>query len=119
MLLIPVLWPFAASLEGRYLPVVTALQPYGETETKDGTLFYVSFTKVRNCEFLGVNWYQGTDRLVLQFEPDADLSPVTRPVGEQVVGPWLLRGVRELRGTRASVRHRCHPLWTTTTELFP
>lgn len=119
ILLVPMAWSIGSKYEGVAFPVTTSLQIFEETDVGAGVSFYVTFHKKRPCEFLGINWYHGADRLVLDFEPDASKSPKTRPTGDQVTGPWLLHGISRLAGTQATVRHRCHPLWVTTTDLYP
>lgn len=119
LLFIPALWPYFPRLEGRLLPVATPYVVSSETVTKEGVSFYVSFEKLRQCDFIGIAWYQGHQRLTLVLEPDRELAPATRPTGGQFTGPWLLRGVDKLEGTQSVVLHRCHPFWTTITEMWP
>ncbi len=80
LILIPVIWPSLSDLEGKLLPVTSGIAVSNETKVEGGVSFYVSFAKNRSCEFLGLSWYRGADRLVLDFEPDADKAPASRPI---------------------------------------
>jgi hypothetical protein len=111
---------FAAGpwLESRIFPVTTAAEVLNEEPDLQGVNFEVRFRKLRRCRFLGLAWYVGERRVPVNFEPDAELSPSTRPVGGQIAGPWRLPGVRYLAGTRAWALHQCHPLWITFTKFY-
>lgn len=128
LLSIPLLWPTLAAWEGRVLPVVknvhvvevaaVELSDYGQ---QVGLVVSVSFDKVRQCDFVGLNWFnQFGERLPVLFEDFALDVPTSRPVlSDQAAGPWTLIGVRDLGRTVAITEHRCHPLWRTYTEFFP
>lgn len=131
----PVYFPVYKKYEGVVFPVVVAveneagqLQPIATEEVAgrcdgcghDYVDIWVNFDKVRSCEFLGLSWYSETNhRLRVDFGPEAEYAPVSRPVGEQVAGPWRIHGVSTIEGTRAVVSHQCHPLWVTHTEFHP
>lgn len=106
-------------LEGWLLPVVTEVETSQEASIAAGVRFYVTFEKVRDCEFISLIWYNGPDRLVLDFEPSAESAPISRTPGGQATGPWLLSGIETLEGTTATVVHQCHPLWYTRSVFFP
>lgn len=111
---------FFASMQGRFFPVVSKAEIVDLVQTKEGVVFYLKFSKNYNCDFVGVNWYLGDHRLQLDFIEDNGRSPLSRPPGGQNAGPWILRGVATLVGTRASAVHRCPPgLWQTHTDFFP
>ncbi len=114
----PVLFSAGPKVERSLFPVVDHVEIHSETLTEDGVSFFVSFDKVRGCEFLGVAWYSGAVRVGVEFEPGANLYPRTRPEGDQYAGPWLVRDVTTLEGTRAVAMHRCHPLWETNTTFY-
>lgn len=116
MLVFP-MWPVFSNIEGSLFPVTTKLQYVKETPTDTGTLVYVSFSKKRECEFIGLNIYQDSVRLALKFL-DQDDSDSSRPVGDQIAGPWLI-GTYDVKDTVVTVRHKCHPLWTTRTIMYP
>lgn len=132
----PVVVP-AEDEEGNQLPIIAAEYP-GMTEA--GVPFvdiYVQFNKVRYCEFLedrrdptffypgltirsSLSWYDISGRrLRLEFEPEAQEQPISRPTGAQVGGPWRIFGVDTTVDTWAILVHRCHPLWLTYTKFFP
>lgn len=116
------------ALETKYYPVVSKLDivslrqlPNGRTEIR------ASFTKLRNCEYLGLAWYVGTrpenfSRVpVILLRDQQDSSSPNRPLGRQQAGPWIVSMPEsELRGRSfAQLTHRCHPFWTTVTEFYP
>lgn len=115
----PVFWSIGSRYEGAFLPVVSKTEIL-ETETADnGVYINVSFKKTRQCQFLGISWYdQFNIRRGVEFEPDADLAPFSRPVGPQISGPWLIKGMASLKGSRAVASHRCHPFWTTYSVFY-
>lgn len=117
--LIPLLWQVGPWLEHRFFPVVEDVEIHDPTVTEDGVSFFVSFEKVRQCEFVGVAWYSGAVRVGVEFAPGHNLYPATRPEGDQFAGPWLVRDVSTLEGTRAAAIHRCHPLWQTVSQFYP
>jgi hypothetical protein len=119
--------PALARLEPMLFPVTTRLEIRQEAvRIEDGIIeFYVKFDKKRQCDFLGIAWYRGDERLVLKFEASSSLSPATRIVGPQFTGPWQLSApsgfapLTTMKGTKARVLHRCHPIWTTITQIYP
>lgn len=117
---VPIMWPLAAEMAGRFLPVVTRAEVVQAVPSTDGAAVFVRFEKRRQCEFVGLSWYDTLDRrLRIDFAPHADNAPRSRPVGRQYTGPWLLYGVTDIEGTRATVTHRCHPFWLTYTTFYP
>ena len=116
--LTPAIFSVGPEIEARFFPVVENVQVESVTRVEEGVTFYVSFRKARQCEFLGVTWYLGAERVGIEFEPGHNLYPKSRPVGDQYAGPWLVRNVTSLEGTRASTVHSCHPLWETVTPFY-
>uniref|UniRef100_A0AAU7VG06 Uncharacterized protein n=1 Tax=Dinoroseobacter phage vB_DshS_R26L TaxID=3161158 RepID=A0AAU7VG06_9CAUD len=116
------------------LPIVAAEYPGPESEDPYVDIF-VQFDKIRQCDFLieerivgdeivrvnrSLSWYDDTGRrLRIEFEPDDVDLPASRPVGEQVAGPWRIHGIRTTDGSTAVVAHRCHPLWLTYSQFHP
>ena len=115
---VPAVWPVGAWIEGRVFPVATPYEITRQEKVADGVLFHVRFDKLRSCQFLGIQWYRGARRIVLDLEPDSDKFPKSRPAGAQEIGPWLLRGEATVDGTWSIVQHRCHPLWVTETLMY-
>jgi hypothetical protein len=120
LIFLPVAAPILTEAEADYLPVVSKAKISSVApDLAGGVYFYINFEKTRQCEFLGISWYDKNGvRLVLDLEPSAKNTPITRPTGEWNIGPWRLFGVETLEGTRAYVHHKCHPLWTTISRLY-
>jgi hypothetical protein len=117
---IPFLWSIGSKYEGLIFPVVSNTSIVDFQEKNNGVYINVAFEKSRQCEFVGISWYDEFNiRHGVEFEPDANLSPITRPIGSQVSGPWLIKGMANLKRSRAVVSHNCHPLWTTHTIFYP
>ncbi len=115
-------------VETRYFPVVGKMQIERlEFEGLDTTAVFASFEKLRDCDYIGIAWFQGSrsgefTRVGLQTRPKtADVSSPNRPVGRQSAGPWLvgmpLTEIRE--NSFVELYHYCTPLWVTTTEFYP
>lgn len=116
----PVLWSFGSKYEGDFFPVVSKIKILSSAKEKQGVFINVSFKKFRQCEFIGISWYSKFNvRLPIIYENDAELSPLSRPTGPQSAGPWLIRDLKSLDGSRAIVSHKCHPLWITHTVFYP
>lgn len=118
MALTPAVFAVGPWVESRVFPVVTDVEVLEPVRLGQGVSFYTRFEKRRQCEFIGLVWYDGPHRHAVEFEPEAHLSPPTRPIGAQATGPWRVSGITRIDGTRAVVFHRCHPLWLTVTEFF-
>ncbi|MEB8388633.1 hypothetical protein OO012_15505 [Rhodobacteraceae bacterium KMM 6894] len=116
--LTPVVFGAGPWIESRLFPVSRNTSIANVENSRIGTSFFVNFRKLRQCEFLGLVWYEGPVRLVVDFAPDAEDAPKSRPVGDQYAGPWLVQGLHALGGSRAFAYHRCHPLWVTITTFY-
>lgn len=120
MALTPGVFTLGPVVEKRYFPVVNRVEVSDVVPMDDRVAFHVRFLKRRQCEFISLAWYSGDMRMPIDFGPYASAggSNGTRPSGWQHAGPWALLGVESLRGTRAFVLHRCHPLWITISEFY-
>jgi hypothetical protein len=115
-------------VETLYRPVLSKLIiTEVEEVTPETSMVRAEFTKLRNCEYMGIAWYRGTeanyfDRVSMTpvKDPDDTSSP-NRPVGTQSAGPWrLTMKAEEVRkNSFVQVFHRCHPFWTTMTRFYP
>lgn len=120
LLVIYIFTLIGASVQGKFFPVVSKVEILNETQTKDGVVFYVKFTKNYNCKFIGINWYNGNERLYLEFLEDHDDTLLSRPPGDQYTGPWKLHNILTTKGTTAKAVHECPPkLWQTITDFHP
>lgn len=108
-------------------PVVSKLRIVSLEETADGhSLLLAEFTKLRDCEYVGIAWFrrfdEGFDRVPVELmRLPTDTSSPNRPLGTQRAGPCVIHlSPNELRtNSFAQLRHDCHGLWTTTTEFYP
>lgn len=110
--------PLLSAIEGYALPVTDKLNITSVVEDKAGIIVEGSFDKLRNCEFVSLEWRTSFgQRIDYSFLEDYD--PISRPTGDQIIGPWLLFKVESLNNLEAIVTHQCHPLWQTKTKLYP
>lgn len=111
-------------VETSLFPVVSKAQLTSIVPTADGkgSVIQVQFTRLRNCEYLGLAWYQ------LTMEGGAVRVPISigqplQPAIKQVVtsGPWVIPiPPSQLHDhSYAVVFHRCHVLWLSTTNFYP
>lgn len=118
LILIPIVFPHMSTLEGKYLPVTSKLDIIKIVDLDNGEKkVWVQFTKHRQCELIGINWYKGSERVSFRYGIDDD-SDQSRPKGFQTAGPWLVK-TDNILDTRVEVKHQCHPLWVTITRIFP
>lgn len=121
-------WTVGPSLETRFFPAVSKLTVVEMHDDPAGrAVIMAEFTKLRDCEFLGLAWYRGDpaggfERVpVILLRQPGDASSPNRPTGTQRAGPWLI-GVpsSEIPGNSfARLSHRCHGFWITTTDFYP
>ena len=110
--------PLLSSLEGYALPVTNKLNITSTVVDKAGLIIEGSFDKQRNCEFISLEWRTPLGQRV-EYSFLEDYEPISRPTGDQIIGPWLLFKVDRLDDLEAIVTHQCHPLWQTKTILYP
>jgi hypothetical protein len=135
------LWIAGPTLEVWLFPVASKLELLHVTSDPAGTRIQEArFTKLRNCEFRGITWFykspttgnlsrvplvadQPSRRVpvVSQEMLTADLPTLTRPVGGNLVGPWIVGlPIQDmLYHSFARIHHRCHNFWMTTTDFYP
>lgn len=122
-----VVWSWGPIVETKFWPAVSKLVvDKTEWNGTESTKIWVHFTKLRNCEFVGITWYKGkatgefTRVAVVTRSPNDDSNP-NRATGTQAAGPWTiaLNPVDLRTDSFAQLLHRCHPFWTTTTDFFP
>lgn len=116
------------ALETTYWPVVSKMQIVHMEPAEEGWVkMRVSFTKLRDCEYVGLAWFKGTrpddfERVAVMLQRDpSDTGSPTRPLGTQRAGPWRVAVTPEEFKYKsfAQLWHRCHPFWTTVTEFYP
>jgi hypothetical protein len=121
-------WTAGPTIESRLFPVVSKLRIVTIAGDADGNaIITAEFSKLRNCEYVGLSWFRGLpegefERVpVILLRKDGDTSSPNRPVGTQRAGPWIIgMPPGEVRGNSfAKLYHRCHGAWLTTTDFFP
>lgn len=116
------------AVETRFFPVVSKLTVTSLAADETGqAVIGAQFTKLRDCEYLGIAWYRGSPSgqfervpVILQRQ-EGDTSSPNRPTGTQRAGPWIIgMPPAEIPGNSfARLSHRCHPFWVTTTDFYP
>src|SRR5690606_18819338 len=118
----------APAIETRWFPPVSKLTILDLRETSDGrTAIDAYFSKVRDCEYIGIAWYEGRpdgafERVpIILLREEGDTSSPNRPVGSQRAGPWIISlSPEEVRNNSfARLSHRCNPFYITTTDFWP
>lgn len=105
---LPVLYELGRKAEPLVLPVLSNVNL-----VFDEDLVYADFEKLRSCEFEGIYWFTGATWLKVEFE-----EVWSRPEGSAADVAWTTYPLRNPEDFPAVVRHRCHPLWFTETELW-
>ena len=105
-------------MEGARFPVVTPftlLQTYSIPNRPDQTGIVVTFAKMRNCEFAGIDWYikdvdnKWVEREVI-FPEDGSNQPTSKPVGEYKAY-WIINApISDMHLPMKTVYH--HNCWT-------
>ena len=122
------IWVIGPALETKWFPVVSKLTITSLTTNDNGQATVMAeFTKLRECEYLGLAWYRGQqsggfERVpVILMRQEGDNSSPNRPPGTQRAGPWIIgMPPDEIAGNSfAQLSHRCHPFWVTTTDFYP
>lgn len=113
----------AGYVEGKLLPVIT-LAEIAKTEPVSDfrTRVWLTSTKIRECEFLSVEWRLGQvqDDITLKVPVQFEGNPVIRRPGEQNIGPWIVNMSEDLliNNSHAYVIHKCHLFWDTKTPFY-
>ena len=103
-------------IEHRFAPVVSNAVIVRTAIDGDGLLIWGTFDKERDCKFVEAVASVGAVSLDLEFMDEHKHRSSTRPTGPQVFGPWRLSP--SLYPVQITVRHQCHPLWTTSTTMI-
>lgn len=125
-------------IETKFFPVVDTLSISDLRPGDDpGTSrFIASFNKLRNCEYIGLGWYDDAtqERInTLLLRTDKSDTVVTRPPGYTRTGPWIIAlppdrirppfgwwaKPKGWVGSHALLFHRCNPFWVSTTDFYP
>jgi hypothetical protein len=116
--MIPIWGPLLPPLEGQLLPVTSKVRFVNVVEVEGGLRTRMSYTKLRDCQILGVS--MDRNGLPVEFEPvvGSTESLVTRGTGPQISREWFV-GASKLDDVRLRWIHRCNPLWTVVTVAFP
>lgn len=113
-------------VETKFFPVyskfeIVSVEPYG----KGQSLATFRFTKYRQCDPQGFAWYSGElgaafRQLTVKMQAPTD-NPAPRPLGLQETSPYIIDATPDQirRAVFAEIYNRCHPLWTTRSEIYP
>jgi hypothetical protein len=116
--MLPIWGPLLPPLEGAIAPVTSKVTFIQQTPAEGGMTVRMSYTKLRDCEILGVS----LDRngVPIEFVPISGSvdTLVTRGTGPQISRQWFI-GSDNLDGLRLRWIHRCNPLFTTITIAYP
>ena len=113
-------------IESRMAPVVERLTITRVIPINGQTAYvHAEFRKNRPCDLIGTAWYRvlptgGMERVGLDTRITPAPLVVSRPVGINRVGPWLVgMNAGEIVGeSYAEMYHRCHPMWITRSVLY-
>jgi len=99
------------NIESVFFPVVTELTLV-ESATREGIpgmVVFVSFEKLRGCEFIGLQVSDNIgNRVSIDFQDvnETDDNYFSRPVGDNIAGPWWI-DTQDWEGIRISAVHHC------------
>lgn len=113
-------------IERTLFPVVSKFEIVSIEKEGLGSRVYVQFEKYRSCEYLGITWSRIMPdgvlrRAYLNLKPVDDMTGATRPVGDQIAGPWYIGMTPDQVKSHSTVTlaYRCHPLWLSEVEVWP
>lgn len=121
LIAVPVLIFAGPLVEPHAFAVLTAVRV--QSAERDGTavIFEVVGDKSRSCTYIGASALAGPRAGYM--EPARLTFPEglgqSRPTGEQSFGPWRVDPVATGELVAIQLRHHCHSLWETTTQLGP
>ena len=120
LLLIVALFPFYGSQFPRFdgwLFPVTGKMTFSDVRPADGGVTVrLSYTKLRDCEYLGASMdHEGVS---VDFYPVDGGVPTTLATGQHVSRPWFI-GSPTVDGLHLRFVHRCNPLYTTVSDVYP
>lgn len=108
-------------IEGRLFPVVVGVQ-ITQTEAAGpiSTRIWGEFEKVRDCTFLGIEFYLGDIDRSARAQLMLEEGSKVRGNGFEDWGPWVVQLTESqlAENSYAIVRHRCHPFWETVTRFY-
>ena len=110
ILLILTTWLMVSNItwaQRTYFPIVENIVLSNIEQQKEGMSFDVEFDKLYACDFISVNWFEGSRRIYIEYLVDEGRPTYTRPIGHNFAGKWLLHNTFSLKGTYAVVVHEC------------
>ena len=107
VIFLPFLLIFMQWLEPIIAPVITDV-----TFEQINEDWRVTFNKVRNCELIGVYWFNGETWILQEFD-----NQFTRPLGPAVIENWPVPDNVDIETDVSIVRHKCHALWNIDTPF--
>lgn len=115
----------APAMEGKLFPVTkdTIIETVSTT-ANGNSLVKLTFTNVRDCRYLNLVWTKvGEDgvqeSVFVNFLKDNDVK--SRGLGKHKTQTWYVEMPSELLRDYSvvKVRHSCHFLWNTVTQIYP
>ncbi len=107
VIFLPFILIFMQYLEPLILPVVTDV-----VFERINDEWRVTFNKVRNCELIGVYWFNGETWFLQEFN-----NQFTRPSGPTVIENWPVPDGVNVETDISIARHKCHVLWNIDTPF--
>lgn len=114
-------------LEGHYFPVVSVAHIVKiEEVTPNITRVWLASEKLRKCRYKDMQWWFGEKppgasiKVAATLETGSITRPFIRPIGDLVVGPWLVSMTKAQLEAQsfAYVTHDCHVLWDTKSLFY-
>lgn len=114
----------APYLETKFWPAysrfdIVSVEPYGDGQSK----VVFKYTKHRQCEPQGFSWFSGelgaAFRQISIRSLNGPMPP--RALGANVSNAYVVdvKPAVLVNGTFAEIYSRCHPFWTTRSEIYP
>lgn len=117
MVALTLLVPLVKDYEEKHYPIVSEAI-LTKSHLKDGEVhLYLTFTKLRDCEFVHLDAIQLGVRVGYIFGEDGDYLPVSRDEGQQSIGPIVLN-TNTIKHLKITTVHRCNLLYDTRSKLY-
>jgi hypothetical protein len=125
LIAVPIALVAGPAIEARVFPVLRGAHVISAQRDGHAVVFDVAGTKARGCTYRGASALAGPragymEQASITFPASVgDASAASRPLGEQSFGPWRIEPVASGEVVAIQLRHHCHGLWDTVTQLGP